>query len=210
MMLVDSIDVTFVYEKEDEVEVPVRIQLLGRPADFDRAVDITVSSDNAVEGLDYILPEDAMIPAGTAVYDYPVRLLRTEGLKSEKKRLTLTLHENSDFNLPVKEMVQSSAVVSALSYTISFSDMFTKAPAAWDENLIGAFSQQKFELICDVLDMDPADFNDTSVITLAKLLYISAEMTVYVKEEVSKKEDGLPYDENVFDAVTGLPLDFGR
>ena len=88
--------------------------------------------------------------------------------------------------------------------------MFTKAPAAWDENLVGRFSQQKFELICDVLDIDPADFNDPTVITLAKLLYISAEMTAYVKDEVAKMDDGLPYDENIIDLATGLPLEFGR
>ena len=75
---------------------------------------------------------------------------------------------------------------------------------------MGAFSQQKFELICKVLGIDPADFNDPAVITLAKQLYISVEMTDYVDEEVAKMESGLDYDEDVFDKATGLPLNFGR
>ena len=88
--------------------------------------------------------------------------------------------------------------------------MFTKAPAAWDANLVGVFTQQKFELICKVLAIDPADFNDPSVITLAKLLYISAEMSAYVEEQVKMKGAGQLYDENAFDKGTGEPLNFRK
>lgn len=210
MTLSDSLDVTFVYEKEDFMDVPVKVQLIGRPAGHDRAVTVTVASGNAVEGVDFMLPADPVLPAGAAEVEYVVRLIRTDALKSQKKMITLTIHENEHFTLPVTEMVQVADTVSTLNYRIFFSDMFTKAPAAWDENLVGKFTQQKFELICDVLDMDPADFNDTSVVTLAKLLYISAEMTVYVKAEMEKKEAGMPYDENIIDPSTGLPLNFGR
>ena len=86
--------------------------------------------------------------------------------------------------------------------------MFTKAPAAWEKNLVGEFTQQKFELICDVLNIDPADFNDPGVMTLAKMLYISTEMSAYVEAEVQKKEAGLEYDEDAFDPQTGEPLSF--
>lgn len=210
MTLTDSLDVTFVYEKEDVVEVPVKIQLVGRTSDHDRPVSVTVSSENAVEGVDYMLPSDPVLPSGASYLEYVVRLVRTDALKSQKKMMALEIHENECFTLPVTEMVQVGDTVSTLNFRIWFSDMFTKAPAAWDENLVGKFTQQKFELICDVLDLDPADFNDPSSITLAKLLYISAEMTTYVKEELAKKEAGLPYDENIIDPSTGLPLNFGR
>ena len=84
------------------------------------------------------------------------------------------------------------------------------APVAWDANLVGEFTQQKFELICSVLDVDPGDFNDPSRVTLAKLLYISAEMTYYVREQVRNKENGLEYDQRAFDNRTGLPLVFTK
>ena len=171
---------------------------------------MSVESDNAAEGVDYILPDEPVMPAGASEADYVIRILRTDALKTERKILSLAIHANEHFDLPVTEMVQVGDTVSTLVFDISFSDMFTKAPVAWDENLVGKFTQQKFELICDVLDMDPADFNDASVITLAKLLYISVEMTAYVKEEAEKKAAGLPYDENAFDPQTGLPLEFGR
>jgi hypothetical protein len=120
----------------------------------------------------------------------------------------LTLHANEHFDLPVAKMEQIADTVSIVDVRIYFSDMFTKAPAAWDENLLGEFTQQKFELICKVLQIDPADFNDPSVITLAKMLYISAEMTAYVAEQKENKDAGKEYDKDAFDPQTGEPLTF--
>ena len=135
-------------------------------------------------------------------------LKRTDALKKERKMIELQLHPNEYFALPVTDLVQVSGSVPLLNVRIYFSDMFTKAPASWDSNLVGEFTQQKFGLICKVLDIDPADFNDPSIITLAKLLYISAEMTSYVEGELQKKAAGQPYDEDILDKETGEPLTF--
>lgn len=210
MSVVDSVDVTFVYESSDEVEVPVRLQLVGKVVDVDREVAVVVSSDNAVEGVDYQLPSKAVIPAGAAYGDYVVTLKRTPALKVEKKELYLEVFENENFTLPVTEMVQISDTVSTLKFRICFSDMFTQAPVAWDPNLVGEFTQQKFELICDVLDIDPDDFNDASKITLAKQLYISSEMTYYVRLQEALKIAGEKYDDRAFDPVTGQGLVFTK
>lgn len=210
MSLVDSLDLTFVYESEDQVEVPVRLQLVGKTADYDRDVAVVVRSENAVEGVDYILPQRAYIPAGAAYGTYNVTLKRTPALKHERKSLELEVMANKHFTLPVTGMVQISDTVSTLKYRIFFSDMFTKAPASWDTNLVGEFTQHKFELICDVLDIDPDDFNDSTKITLAKLMYISTEMTYYVREQVRKKEAGEEYDVRAFDPSTGLALVFTK
>ena len=96
-VLCDSTDVTFVYESGDEMTVPVRVQLLGRTAEYDRPVEISVSSDNAVEGADYMLPEKSSVclPAGATYFDYDVVLKRTEALRTGKKEIRLELHPNS-------------------------------------------------------------------------------------------------------------------
>ena len=208
MSVTDSLDLTFVYEAGDEMEVPVKVQLLGRSADHARPLAVTVSSDNAWEGVDYVLPQQAVMPAGASSVDYVVVLKRTDALKSERKMIHLTLHANEHFDLPVSKMEQIADTVSIVDVRIYFSDMFTKAPAAWDENLLGEFTQQKFELICKVLHIDPADFNDPSVITLAKMLYISAEMTAYVAEQKENRDAGKEYDQDAFDPQTGEPLTF--
>lgn len=208
LTVTDSLDYTFVYEASDMLEVPVKVQLVGRSTLQDRPVAITVTSDNAVEGEDYILPSAPVLPSGASSAEYVVTLLRTEALKKERKMIQLQLQSNEHFDLPVTEILQVTGTVPLLSLRIYFSDMFTKAPASWDANLVGEFSQQKFELICRVLDINPADFNDPSLITLAKLLYISAEMTAYVDAELHKKASGQPYDEDIFDKETGEPLTF--
>ncbi|MBO5942198.1 MAG: DUF4843 domain-containing protein [Bacteroidales bacterium] len=208
MSVTDSLDLTFVYEAGDEMEVPVKVQLLGRSADQDRPLTVTVSSDNAQEGIDYVLPQQAVMPAGASSVDYMVVLKRTDALKSERKMIRLTLHANEYFDLPVSQMEQIADTVSIVDVRIYFSDMFTKAPAAWDENLLGKFTQQKFELICKVLQINPADFNDPSLITLAKMLYISAEMTAYVAEQKENRDAGREYDKDAFDPKTNEPLTF--
>ena len=208
MSVTDSLDLTFVYEAGDEMEVPVKVQLLGRSADQDRPLAVTVSSDNAREGVDYVLPQQAVMPAGASSVDYVVVLKRTDALKSERKMIHLTLHANEHFDLPVSKMEQIADTVSIVDVRIYFSDMFTKAPAAWDENLLGKFTQQKFELICKVLQINPADFNDPSLITLAKMLYMSAEMTAYVAEQKENRDAGKDYDKDAFDPKTGEPLTF--
>ena len=42
MSVTDSLDLTFVYEAGDEMEVPVKVQLLGRSAEYDRPIAVTV------------------------------------------------------------------------------------------------------------------------------------------------------------------------
>lgn len=209
MSVTDSLDFTFVYEAGDEIEVPVKVQLVGRPSRNDRPLDIAVSSEDAVEGTDYTLPERPYLPAGESGTEYVVKLKRTPALKQERKMIRLEIRANEHFTLPVTEMVQTGDTVSTLVCRIYFSDMFTKAPVAWDTNLLGVFTQQKFELACRVLSIDPDDFNDVSVITLAKQLFISKEMTDYVNEQIEKRNAGADYDEEAFDE-DGDPLDFTK
>lgn len=200
-ILQDSTEVTFVYQKGDEMEVPVTIQLVGRPADHERGIALTVSSDDAVQGTDYELPDKVVMPQGETSCDYVVRLKRTTAIKTQQKRLKLTLQENGNFTLPVtQETTSNGDVVTTLAYTIIFSDQFTTAPKAWEKGLLGPFTQQKFELACSVLDLDPADFNDSSKMTLSMQSYVSAEMQTYVLQQENLKNRGQAYDTNAFDA----------
>ncbi len=200
-ILQDSTDVTFVYQKGDEMHVDVQIQLVGRPSEQAREIALTVSSTDAQEGVDYVLPAKAEMPAGETTYLYTVTLKRTAALKTQKKHLKFTLQPNANFTLPVtQETTSNGDVVTTLQYGIVFSDQFTTAPKAWEKGLLGAFTQQKFELACRVLDLDPADFNDDSKMTLAMQSYISAEMQTYVLQQENLRSQGLAYDKDAFDA----------
>ena len=101
-------------------------------------------------------------------------------------------------------------MVTTLSYEIIFSDQFTTAPKAWKTDLLGAFTQQKFELACKVLDLDPADFNDESKMTLAMQSYVSSEMQSYVKEQQKLRNSGKTYDADAFDAQGNALVFYGE
>lgn len=210
-ILTDRTEVTFVYHDGDEMEVPVAVQLIGRPSDRDRKVSIRATSDNAVEGTDYTLPEDAVLPAGETELSYIVTLKKTESINTEAKSVDFEILANDEFELPVKEIKYTTGSVTTLRYRIVFSNRFTKAPAAWDRNLLGEFSLQKFELILKKSDItyvtNRSDFNDTSKMGLSRQQFVSSVMRKYVNEEVAKRQSGEEYDEDCFDSL-GNPLEF--
>ncbi len=197
--VVESTSVTFVYEDSDRMDIPVAIQLMGRISDADRNFSIAVSSDNAEEGVDYILPESALFPAGASDFGYVVTLMKTEALKSESKTLYLELRENENFSLPVTELDQASGKVSLVKFRIEFSNRFSEAPASWDKGLLGKFSQQKFELIIKVLGIDRSDFNNPEKMPLSRQAYISAEMTAYVEAQLALYKAGKECDMDIFE-----------
>lgn len=210
-VITDSTSVTFVYIKGDVLEVPVNVQVLGRPAESPRPVDIRVAGGNGVEGVDYELKTAAEIPAGAVGMDYVVELKRTAALKQESRELVLELKANDWFSLPFDYRIQAgNDTTTVVSYRIIFTDRFTVAPDGWDESFGGTFSQQKFELICRVLDLDPALFKDKGGISPERENYILLEMPGYMKEQVAKKEAGEDYDAEAFDPQTGEPLTFGK
>lgn len=210
--LVDSTSVTFIYEDNDRIDIPVAIKLMGRLSDQPRKVLLRVWSEDAEVGKDYILPEEIYIPAGQADAQYMVTLIKTPDLKAKAKTVWLELLPGGELGLPVKgEKNAAGEFVSALKFRIVFSDMFTTPPAAWEKDLLGEFTQQKFELITKVLDdIDRSAFNDPEKMTLSLSLFISVEMTRYVSEQVEKKAKGQDYDKDAFDKKTGEALSFSK
>lgn len=208
--IVDSVARTFIYEDADELDVPVRVQLVGRTSPQPRPVDIRVSSDDAVLGTDYTLGSEAVLPAGSTSFDYVVTLRRTDILKQHSKTILLELHANEHFIIPFTYQAQSGGdTTSVVTFKINFSDQFTAPPAGWIEMFIGEFSQQKFELICDVMEIPRSDFNEKDKITSAKWIFIQSRMINYVKDQQELRDAGKPYDERAFDA-NGEPLSFVR
>ncbi len=207
--LLDSTSLTFVYENTDEMNVPVKIQLLGRPSTQARPIELRITSEDATEGVDYVLPESTELPAGATTLNYIVTLKRTSPLKEATKTILLEILPNACFSLPVSEEVQANGdTVSMLHYRIIYSDMFTTPPTAWRTDFLGTFSPQKFNLICKVVDIAPSDFNDASKLTFPKQLYIRQTITKYITQEIAKRDNGEAFDQDVLDSQTGEPLSF--
>jgi len=205
--IVDSTNVTFVYTNANTQNVAVKIQTLGRPVSYARPINISVVGGNAVEGTDYKLLSAAEIPAEATSIAYNVQLNRTAILKQEDRDIVLELKANDHFILPFEYQIQSgNDTTTVVRYRIIFSDRITVAPESWDEDFGGTFSQQKFELICQVMEIDPAEFNSPKGISLPTWRYIYTGMCDYVGTQVKKKEAGEKYDEKAFDPETGEPL----
>lgn len=90
----DKVDLTFIYEDNDQLDVPVKVQLLGRMKDYARKVDIVVESENAVEGKDYELANAAEMPANATEFDYIIRLKRTPELEKMTKQVVVRIQPN--------------------------------------------------------------------------------------------------------------------
>ena len=207
----DSVYVTFVYTDEDVLEIPVQVQVLGRPSPTARPIALRVAGGDAEEGTDYELKSTAEIPAGALTLNYTVALKRTAALKARDRELVLELQANEHFILPFEYRVQAgNDTVPVTTYRIIFTDRFTVQPEGWNESYGGDFSQQKFELMCRVLDLDRSAFNQADGIALSRWYFICLSMTEYVTEQVKLKEAGEPYDTEAFDAESGEPFTFEK
>lgn len=207
-MLSDRKEFTFAYVDGDSAEVPVSIQLLGRTSENDRTIALEAVSSDAVQGTDYEIPSAAILPAGSSTLSYNVILHRTPGLKTDTRTLVLRLKENADFIVPFTfQTTTGGTTVSADTYTIVFNDQFTVAPEGWSTLFVGAFSQQKFELICDVCGLSRAEFTVKGGISSARWMYIQTVMLRYVLDQETLRNAGESYDERAFDDE-GNPLRF--
>ena len=206
-VLSDSREVTFAYIDGDEYDVEVSVQLLGRTSDEDRTVALEAYSEDADEK-DYNIVNQVVIPAGETSFQIVLRLFRTADLKQTTKKVTLRLKENENFIIPFAEMSTSGGVkVAADTYTISFNDLFTVAPDGWESVYVGVFSQQKFELLCKVMQMSRSTFTAKGAISSARWIYIQTTMQQYIIEQQKLKDAGKDYDKQAFDSE-GKPLSF--
>lgn len=198
-ILTDSSNFTFVYIESTQTEgtVSIPVQLVGRATDSPRPVSIKVVGGTAREGEDYTLPENPVLPAGASSFDYVVTLKRTASLQTEAKTVELEIEENEYFKpIITEEVTSSNSQVTALRHKIEFSELFITAPAAW-RTYIAPFTPQRFFLLCRVMDIPRADFNDATKISEAKFSYLVTEMKKYVTEEIASGDpDPEIFDEN--------------
>lgn len=202
-VLSDSTEQTFIYIEDNTIDVPVTIQTMGRAVDYDRKVNLKFEGD-AVEGIDYTLPMEAVVKAGDYKIDYIVRLIKTDELSNTVKRIKLILTANeyfsTNFTHEGDSLSSSSPYVSSLQYVIRFSNQFTVAPIGWNKDFAGTFSVRKLDLLVKLFpDVPRADYNVSGKISLAKWSYMQVEANQYVYEQETLYRMGSTYDEMIFE-----------
>lgn len=202
-ILVDSSNFTFVYLEPSQMEgmVCIPVQLVGRTVGQPRPVTIKVVGGTAQEGEDFTLPPNPILPANATSFDYVVTLKRTESLQTAVKTIELAIEGNEYFKpIITEEITANDNRVMTLRHKIEFSELFIEAPVAWQTNIC-PFTPQRFFLMCRVMDIPRADFNDVNKINLPRFNYLCSEMHKYVAEEIaSGNPDPELFDEN------GLPI----
>lgn len=189
-LLTDSTNFTFVYtnEAEKEAVVSIPVQLVGRAINKDRPVNIKITGGTAVEGVDFSLMENLVLPADSSSFGFEVTLKRTLELQNTAKTIEFEIAENEYFQpIITHETVdkQSDIKVTAMRHKIEFSELFIAgaAPAAWVTQ-ITAFTPQRFFLVTRVMNISRSDFNDRSKISEVRFQYLISETRNYVREQM--------------------------
>ncbi len=210
--LSDSTALTFAYIDDETIDLPVTILVMGGSSTVDRPINLTVSG-NAEEGTDYELPIPAVVKAGEYQINYVVRLIKTPALSETVKHIRLTLAANEFFSTKFSHEGDSTAAhpyVSALNYSITYSNQYLVPPVGWNEDFAGAFSVRKLDLLVKLFtDVARADYNESGKISLAKWTYMQVSANEYVAQQEQNRAMGIEYDEMAFDE-NGNNLYFGK
>ena len=187
--LVDTLTTTFVYQPDsvEYIDVPVVVQSVGWQADVDRPVDIRVSSDNAVKGIDYELITPALMPAHASQFIYYVRVKKTEALSSEIKIVNLELRANEYFETFLEKSATGNSeypYVDMLHYRIAYSNFFSTEPEGWIPGYVGVFSERKLRLLWKRYPFVPREnYFKRGLIPLNQWEYMASDINKYMMEQ---------------------------
>jgi hypothetical protein len=183
---VDSVTFSFVaYPAENQINYPVVVSLVGRPADRDLEYQIAVvDSYTTAPAANYSLPTSFTLKKGAVSDTFQLKLLKTPDLQTNSIRLALQVIGTDD--LAVGEIERS---VFVLWYT----DRITQ-PAWWNstiqQSFLGSYSDKKYRLFIQVTgigDMTDYEYYDLRYYTLIFKNYLREQEA---KGAIVYEEDG--------------------
>ena len=194
-----------------EQEYTLKVCLFGEVAPYDRKFSVRVTADAsdslaAEEGVDFrALAEEYVMPANQAEASIAITLLRRPGLSEKARRFTVNLQESDDLkflysreiSLDSTELVGDVRVRRLdLQRTIYMDERF-QVPNWWPicgRNYFGTYSSKKMILICDVMNIDRADFvapfSFDNRITDGYLKFVGRYMHRWLQENPQTEDDG--------------------
>lgn len=183
----DSMEFTFArYATEvTEFVVNAEIKLIGKAADYDRDVVLTVvDSMTTAESAMYFFETSVVIPAGEVVAPCNITLKRSEKLQDSTYRLKIAVTDEGEITSGVDEWNQ---------LTIIFSDQLAK-PTNWDEYLasfFGEYSEVKYRFIISTTGVTEFTYGQEGGMTWGEMYNFSVTMANALEE---------------FNATHGTPL----
>ncbi|MFD2940697.1 DUF4843 domain-containing protein [Flavobacterium notoginsengisoli] len=191
LITTDSTGFSFALDKPAIVDriykIPIRVQ--GKLSDVDRKVKVAIDSKStAIEGTHFKLPDNIVIGAGKAVDTIEVKVYRTADMKTNSFLLILNLEENESFATNMKSKVINPLTnknMSYISYKLTFDDKLSQPPG-WFASFLGVFTAKKFFLMCDLMHLDPAMFNQklgSPGLSVADIQYYQNFMKRYLADQ---------------------------
>lgn len=185
-VLCDTSEYTFAFEEAEVTEMiaPVRIQLTGQIAGYDRKINVQVMAEdkNPAGDSPYLFHTDTCyIRKGRNFLDLLITLKRDSDVQKKKYALRLKLVENEWFKTTNREWITDEVngkSVDLIHHTILVSDILTR-PLAWYDDYLGKWSVRKFLLICEQTGFKRKDFQDQSYMGSGRLNYIREFMNRY-------------------------------
>lgn len=202
-------DVEFVKITTDTTTVLVKVAITGPLKDYPRPFHIEINTDStkAQAGIHYEpLPAECVIAAHTHYTYVPVKLHRLPDMRKNAVTIGLKLIANDYFTLVFPEWGQplghtnSSVIYEGFDvslHTIRITD-FLVQPSEWagsvnaegkESGMMGAFTERKFNLICDLFDLTYMDFMSKEIMTYMQQLLISQRLS---KELMKRKQENKP------------------
>lgn len=165
----------------DTIFIPLRI--LGDAVSSDRTVSYSIREDQSIN-IDpnsfELLP--AIIAANSFAGNIPIKVKRSEAIKTAEMRLWVELEPSDDFELGPKDQ---------LSYLVKLNDFLSK-PNSWKDSYFGPYSRVKYETI-----INQTGFSEFGSLTTFELNFIVQTCKGYLfnYEQVNKEplldEDGV-------------------
>ena len=172
--LVDSSTCSFLaYPHDDQLDYPVLVEVIGLPAQRDRAYKIVVAEEFTSANSDtYILPTSFIMKAGVVLDTCWITFVKTPDISQLAKKLTIRLVETDDFMLGQSD---------CLGNIIYASNVIAK-PDWWNSTVtnsyLGDYSDKKYRLFIQETgkaDINPDDVNELRYYTIIFKNYLLKE-----------------------------------
>lgn len=202
-------DVEFVKVVPDTLTVFVKVMITGQLKDYPRSfrVEINPDSTTAREGVHFdVLSEEYVIAANKNFGHVPIKLHRQPDMKNEIITIGLRLLPNENFSMTFPQFGQpaghtNSGVIyegfDVSLHKVRISDLLVQ-PSEWagsvnaegkESGTMGAFTEKKFKMMCEMFDLTYNDFMDKTVMSYMMQLLISQHLSM---ELIKRKDKGDP------------------
>ncbi len=223
----DSMTFSFVQEKSSTTDVIVGVPIvgMGKVKDYKRPIRVVLDEErtNAVRGVDYEVNLDTVnMPANAGKTSLRVRLLRTDVLLTETKRVAFRLVENEYFKLHIQSYKTSSNwqatadTVSAVEFAVVFNEQYTEPfyYMIFGKDFWGPWTPKKYQVLNQVMGWTDGDW-DKAGESGAKVAYgrfdFAAKATQrYLQEMADAKTPVLDSDGSYMQLADKYAVDYSK